>query len=320
MDTERNKEYRNLLESKGRDELRIIAKRLKVAGFSKLSKNGLITAILDADPTGKAIKPITWWNRYHNHVYGIASLVGLALAVIFFILQNSQHKLPSLQDHLPSASLQSPATSDNSADSNNQVISGKASATPPSDPKPEETASLTGASNANTANSTTSSTNKSSSEGVAANPPTSPEAQYVPTEADHTELEIVGYDGKSTFLYDPSIAYPSTFGPSRITEGIAVRRGVEQSTLLWSRIRTLRFRSRQEKNEKGTAVWRHDVSATLTNGKVMDVEIVNDWNMAYMGGGGTGLLFGQSDLGETKIPFSKISMLKVLKYAQSTKK
>src|SRR4051812_26105483 len=112
MGTERNKGYRNLLESKGRDELRTIAKRLKIARFSKLSKNGLITAILDADPTGKAAKPITWWNRYHNHVYGIAGLVGLLLTIIFFILGNFQNKLSGLQNHLPSVSPQSPVTSD----------------------------------------------------------------------------------------------------------------------------------------------------------------------------------------------------------------
>ena len=140
-----------------------------------------------------------------------------------------------------------------------------------------------------------------------------------PTEAEHTELEIVDYDGKSTLISDPSIAYPGGFGPSKVTSGIAVLRGVEQSTLSWSRIRTLRFRSRQEKNDKGTTVWRHVVEATLSNGNVVAAELQNDWNMAYLGGGGTGLLFGHTDLGESQIPFSKISVLKVLKYAKSEK-
>lgn len=327
MNAETNKAYKRLLESKGRDELRIIARKLKVAGFSKLSKNSLVTAILDADPTGRAIKPITWWDRYHNHVYGIASLVGLiaslvglVLTVIFYIIPNSQNKLSGLQERPPSVSSQSSVTSDNSANSNNQVTGGQATAKSANGHKPEDAASATKASDAHKANPITSGTDNPSSNGIGAISPTSPGRQYGPTETDRTELELVGYDGKSTFLSDPSIAYPSTFGPSRITEGIAIRRGVEQSTLLWSRIRMLKFRSRQEKNEKGTKVWRHDLSATLADSRVIDVEIVDDWNMAYLGGGGTGLLFGQSGLGETKIPFSKISVLKVLKFAHPTKK
>jgi len=133
------------------------------------------------------------------------------------------------------------------------------------------------------------------------------------TQSNQIELEIIDYDGRSTFLSNPSIAYPSTFGPSKVKEGIAVRHGAEESVLLWSRIRTLRFKSRQEKNDKGISVWRHAVEAVLRDSKVIEVELKDDWNMAYMGGGGTGLLFGQTDLGETQIPFSKISMLKVLR-------
>jgi hypothetical protein len=133
------------------------------------------------------------------------------------------------------------------------------------------------------------------------------------TESNQIQLEIVDYDGRSTFLSNPSIAYPSTFGPSKVMEGIAVRRGVEESVLLWSKIQTLRFKSRQEKNDKGVSIWHHAVEAVLRDGKVAEVELKDDWNMAYMGGGGTGLLFGQSELGETQIPFSKISMLKVVR-------
>jgi len=161
---------------------------------------------------------------------------------------------------------------------------------------------------------------KSSNQGGPAAPPATANSEFSPTESDHTELEIIGHDGKRTLLSDPSISYPGTFGPSKSTEGIVVRRGVEQSTLLWSRLRTLRFRSRQEKNEKGTTVWRHAIEAALTNGKILEVEMVDDWNMAYMGGGGTGLLFGQSDLGESRIPFSSVSVLRVLKFARPEKK
>jgi hypothetical protein len=137
----------------------------------------------------------------------------------------------------------------------------------------------------------------------------------LPMAAEQTELEVVSFDGSSILLSGPSIAYPSTFGPSKLIEGIRVRRGVEESTLLWSGLRLLKFRSRQEKNDKGTTVWRHEVEATLASGRVVDVELEDDWNMAYMGGGGTGLLFGQTDLGEVRIPFSSIAVLRVLKYA-----
>jgi hypothetical protein len=158
-------------------------------------------------------------------------------------------------------------------------------------------------------------------------PPPQPDAEPIlvqttdlPVESDHTELQVVGHDGTSTSLYDPSIAYPGGFGPSRTTDGIAVRRGVEEATLKWSRLRLLKFRSRQEKSDKGTTVWRHTVEATLPDGKVIEAEVQADWNMAYMGGGGTGLLFGQTDLGEAKIPFSEISILRTLKYARPDKK
>ncbi|MFC1894214.1 hypothetical protein ACFLYR_09440 [Chloroflexota bacterium] len=141
-------------------------------------------------------------------------------------------------------------------------------------------------------------------------------SNHTPTEADYTELEIVDYDGNIIFLSDPFIYYPSTFGPSKVSEGIAIRHGVAESSLLWSNLRMLKFQSRQEKNNEGTVVWRHVVEATLANGSVVNVELQDDWNMAYMGGGGTGLLFGrESLLGEIRIPFSNISVLKVLKYS-----
>lgn len=144
----------------------------------------------------------------------------------------------------------------------------------------------------------------------------SPSHTDLPVAAEHTELEIVDNGGISTVVSSPSIAYPGGFGPSTVKEGIAVRRGVEESMLLWSGLRIIRFMSKQEQNEKGTTVWRHAVEATLANGEIVRAELQDDWNMAYMGGGGTGLLFGRTDLGEVRIPFSKIALLKVRKYAR----
>lgn len=146
-----------------------------------------------------------------------------------------------------------------------------------------------------------------------------PSPTLTPTPSAHTELEIIGHDGKSAILSNPSISYPGGYGPSKETEGIRLRRGIEQATLLWSEVRTLRFRSRQEEKDEGTIIWRHFVEVTLSNGRVTEAELVEDWNMAYMGGGGTGRLFGQGELGETKIQFSDISVIKVLKYATPEK-
>lgn len=141
-----------------------------------------------------------------------------------------------------------------------------------------------------------------------------PSPALTPTPSDHTELEIIGHDGKGVILSSPSVSYPGDYGPSAETEGIRVRRGIEHVTLLWSQVRTLRFSSRQEEKDERT-IWRHFVEATLSNGTVTDVELVEDWSMAYMGGGGTGMMRGQGELGETMIRFPEISVIRILKYA-----
>jgi hypothetical protein len=76
---------RTLLESKTRDELTILAKQLSLSGYSRLDKAQVIALILSADE--RALRRIvvpTWWQKYHNHVYGVASIVGLILTVVFF--------------------------------------------------------------------------------------------------------------------------------------------------------------------------------------------------------------------------------------------
>jgi hypothetical protein len=97
MNAENARNSEELLESKSRDELNIIAKKMKIAGFRTLSKISLISAILEADPNGKVINeiPSSWWHKYHNHVYGVATLIGLLLTIAFFVLQNSGHNSQS---------------------------------------------------------------------------------------------------------------------------------------------------------------------------------------------------------------------------------
>jgi hypothetical protein len=103
-ETQERVNYRDLLQSKSRDELNLRARELRIPGFRKLSKPDLITAILEGSPTvslGEPVRP-SWWKRNYNHVYGSASLVGavlsaigLVLAIIFFAIQNSRQVSPA---------------------------------------------------------------------------------------------------------------------------------------------------------------------------------------------------------------------------------
>ncbi|MDR4463128.1 MAG: Rho termination factor N-terminal domain-containing protein [Nitrospira sp.] len=74
------------MEGMSLDELRILAKRLGLSGYSGLRKADLIKNIQESDATAlqKQLFP-TWWQTYHNHVYGSMSVVGLVLTVLFFV-------------------------------------------------------------------------------------------------------------------------------------------------------------------------------------------------------------------------------------------
>lgn len=127
-----------------------------------------------------------------------------------------------------------------------------------------------------------------------------------------TEIEITDVQGRRVALTNPRILYPSTFGPSPEKRGISVRRGVEEGMIEWSRVSSMAFKSQKGKNAKGTEIWRYEIVAILHNGNQLNGEVVEDWNMAYMGGGGTGLLLGDTDLGETKIRFCDIQCIQVI--------
>ena len=73
------------MEGMSLDELRILAKRLGLSGYSGQRKADLIKQIQASDATAlqKQLFP-TWWQAYHNHVYGSISVVGLALSIAFF--------------------------------------------------------------------------------------------------------------------------------------------------------------------------------------------------------------------------------------------
>jgi hypothetical protein len=74
-----------MLESKIRDELNLIARRLQIAGYRSLNKNDLISAILKCNESCvRRSLSATWWNLYHNHVYGWVGILGLVLSIVFF--------------------------------------------------------------------------------------------------------------------------------------------------------------------------------------------------------------------------------------------
>jgi hypothetical protein len=76
---------KRMLESKVRDELNLIARRLPITGYRSLNKNDLISAILKCDESYvRRSLSVTWWDRYHNHVYGCVSILGVVLSIIFF--------------------------------------------------------------------------------------------------------------------------------------------------------------------------------------------------------------------------------------------
>lgn len=74
------------LESKLRDELNLIARKLRIAGYRNKSKPELIAAVLQlGEATVRKSLNITWWDRYHNHVYGVVTIIGCLLAIIPFM-------------------------------------------------------------------------------------------------------------------------------------------------------------------------------------------------------------------------------------------
>ena len=94
------KYHRNLLEAKTRDELNVLARKLNLSGHSKLSKEQLVNRILETDSKVLARNlSVNWWDRYHNHVYGAFTVVGVALAVLFFMVQwNGRGTQPNVGD------------------------------------------------------------------------------------------------------------------------------------------------------------------------------------------------------------------------------
>lgn len=108
------------------DELRVLAKELGVKPFRGLRKEELIEALLklDGDKLARrvngAAKAPSWWGTYHNHVYGLVTVVALlfGLYAYFYPLLPQPPKNPTPQSIL--AAMRSLAPGDREAYFNEQ--------------------------------------------------------------------------------------------------------------------------------------------------------------------------------------------------------
>jgi hypothetical protein len=75
-----------ILEQMSLDELRTLARRLGLSGYSSRRKTELVALIRSVDSAllQKHLFP-TWWQCYHNHVYGAVTVIGFVLSIAFFI-------------------------------------------------------------------------------------------------------------------------------------------------------------------------------------------------------------------------------------------
>jgi len=92
---------RATLERKSLGELRILAKKLALSGYSSLRKADLIDYLTATDPEAlsRLLFP-NWWAAHHNHVYGAITILGVALAVAFFVWQQLENSRPTATEKL----------------------------------------------------------------------------------------------------------------------------------------------------------------------------------------------------------------------------
>ena len=82
----------DILESKQRDELQIVARKLGLRGYRRLTKPELIAALLQCDEAKlRRALNISWWDRHHNHVYG---LVGIFIGLVALAFTIRPHLAP----------------------------------------------------------------------------------------------------------------------------------------------------------------------------------------------------------------------------------
>lgn len=76
-------ELRQALESKTRDELNVLGRRVSIANYRRLTKEQLVETLIAVPSLPKQMR-ISWWDLYQNHVYGLASVISLVLGVVFY--------------------------------------------------------------------------------------------------------------------------------------------------------------------------------------------------------------------------------------------
>lgn len=93
--TSQSTKSRETLASKSIDEIRVIAKSLGAIGLSSLRKAQLIDLLVGKypDEVRRKLFP-TWWERHHNHAYGVASVAGLLVTLVLTLwpMANSDSK------------------------------------------------------------------------------------------------------------------------------------------------------------------------------------------------------------------------------------
>ena len=82
------------LEKMPLDELRLLSRRLRVSGYSTLRKVDLINHLASADQNAlRSYLYPSWWDKYHNHVYGVVTVIGVILTIAFFVWPNTHDVL-----------------------------------------------------------------------------------------------------------------------------------------------------------------------------------------------------------------------------------
>lgn len=144
--------------------------------------------------------------------------------------------------------------------------------------------------------------------------PTTPSTGKSVDELLGATLRVTDNAGAGYIIKNVYIAYDGGMGPSRERSGIRVKQGVSEFTLAWSKVSRMTFSTTKRKKMVGQSerdIYAYKVDVKLSEGDTTSVELVDDWNMGYMGGGGTGILFGETTMGEVKIRFCDIKAIEV---------
>lgn len=91
----RTEEVKSKLLELSRDELNILARKLRIKGYRKSDVPTLIANICESIDIKKlqTALNLTWWDKHKNDVYGWSSLFGFIIAILFFFITNTDTNL-----------------------------------------------------------------------------------------------------------------------------------------------------------------------------------------------------------------------------------